>query len=136
MPVTLNDIKSELSLAYFLAVVSHARGSILHPTRLADNMGIDVTAVWYESFPNGSLDELTIHFQLKATSTAYPAKKERFPLRLTRPQYDACRRKSRTPRIVLLLLLPSEKSCRSWLCQDHTQLLLKKCRTPFKTSLR
>ena len=63
---TVKDTESELSVAYLQAIAARNRFSCTIATRTMDNNGIDATLHGMDDF-GGSLTEITLHVQLKAT---------------------------------------------------------------------
>jgi hypothetical protein len=127
MPISENDIKSELSYAYFHAVAARAGCSCQCSNRLTDNMGIDVDLKATGQFsPPPARTVLSVYVQLKATSQKLPVKKGKFSLRIEKSQYNKMRITTVSNQWILVLFILPEIST-SWLkCSPHA-LTMKKC---------
>jgi hypothetical protein len=123
------DIQSELSYAYVHAVASKIGCSVLPPTRLADNMGIDTIIKVLGTFAKNPIrTDFTIGIQLKSTTqNLNVGKNEKIAFnKLNQNTYNTYRSLERPhPYLVILLQLP--KSADEWLNVTPECLILQKC---------
>ena len=114
--LNVNSMKERFSLAYIEAIASHAGYHIVEP-RL-DQDSVDGTLM------GDSGSRPRIDFQAKATSQDVLRETHiNFPLRLK--NYNDLRADSRTPRILIVVLMPNDKS--RWLNQSRNELCLRHC---------
>jgi len=122
------DIEAELSYAYLHAVAASAGIACQAATRTHDNLGIDAKLSVRRDFgPRAAWTEVTLHVQLKATTTTPTCKDGRLSYFL-RPvaEYDRLRRPSAMPpRLLVVLFLPQDVSC--WLRHSPDELALCRC---------
>lgn len=126
MPLSDNDIKSELSYAYLHAVAAGAGCECRCSTRHSDNRGIDAEVVYYGDFGPNTLSRITILFQLKATSLKLDESGGRIAYDLDVGQYEKIRTTtSDCPILLLVLQLPPQSN--DWLKCSPKALSLKRC---------
>ncbi len=125
----LNDFRSELSLTYLRAIVNCLGGSVRETGRTEDKNGIDATCEFFNIKGKGSIyNNLTVHFQLKSTSSLSFDKKNRLPLKLPIDCYKKYRgNTSDVSMIMTILLLPPDRELNQWLEQTEQELILKRC---------
>ena len=125
----LNDFRSELSLTYLRAIVNCLGGIVRETGRLEDNNGIDATCEFFNIKGKGSkINNITIHFQLKSSSSLSFDSNDRLPLELPIDCYNKYRGyNSLVPMIMTILLLPPDKELDQWLEQTEQELILKRC---------
>lgn len=125
MPLTNNDIESELSYAYLHAVASKAGLNCKVENRHGDNYGIDARIDYFAPIPNTWRTDVSIRIQLKATINrgAETITHISYPFRGIN-QYDRLRTNLGEPhRILVVLFLPDNPV--EWLNISHDELLLK-----------
>lgn len=125
MPLTINDIESELSYAYLHAVTSKAGLNCKVENRHGDNYGIDAQIDYSAPVTGTWRTDVSLRIQLKATikrgmetetHIAYPFKGIE--------QYNRLRNNSGEPhRILVVLFLPD--NAEEWLAISPAELLLK-----------
>lgn len=115
--LTLNDREEALSRAYVAAVAAGA--GYVTAEQNFDRDGVDI------SIRAGGLMRPTVDVQLKATINLGEAKNGEYRYPLKRRNYDLLREQTMTPRILVLLALPSEES--EWLSVSTEQLILRRC---------
>lgn len=122
-----NDVEAELSYAYLHAVASRAGVACSYATRSADNSGVDATLIAMGDFPPGSLTDVTIHVQLKATVDEPRVTDGRVAYFLrTIDAYNRLRAETSTvPRVLVVLFLPKDPA--DWLTISQQELSLKRC---------
>ena len=127
-PMEPQDIEAELSYAYIHAVAASAGIACQASTRTHDNLGIDAKLSVRRDFgPRATWTEVTLHVQLKATTTA-PVRKDGRLSYFLRPlaEYNRLRRASAMPpRLLIVLFLPDDPSC--WLRHSPEELALCRC---------
>ncbi|APJ04051.1 DUF4365 domain-containing protein [Silvanigrella aquatica] len=126
MTINPNDIESELSYVYLHAVASLAGFTCSLPTRLEDNLGIDVTIRNSDKLaPDSKLYDFSVDIQLKATIKKIEIINDKIAYSFRGiKQYDKLRSVfTGNPKIVILLLLPENKE--EWLHITKEQLILK-----------
>jgi hypothetical protein len=130
MPLSNNDIESELSYAYLHAVASKAGVMSKHVTRHEDNKGIDAHLTAWGPFPEGGyLNEIDLKIQLKAKKGVPPCQNAHFSYFLqdrNSKRYNELRAETTsTHRILVILFLPD--SIEEWLKHTEDELILKNC---------
>lgn len=127
MPLTFNNIESELSYAVLHAVAARAGYPCEVRNRHLDDMGIDASVTAKQQFPHPTVfTEVTIDFQLKATSQCLPDANDQFSYSLRKPHYDKLRTTTiAAPRFLALLILPQDES--QWLSLSPEQLVCRNC---------
>jgi hypothetical protein len=126
MTISLNDTEAELSYAYLHAVASTAGFTCSLPTRLEDNLGIDVTLrTGTKLDPESIFYDFSVDIQLKATIKKLKTQQDRIEYSFRGiPQYNKLRSKNNSnQRILILLMLPENKE--EWLSISNKQLILK-----------
>jgi len=120
-----NDIKAELSYAYLHAVTARAGVACSVANRHLDGAGVDAQIDIKECFPNSRVTEFSMHFQLKATSSASEVESGcHFDVRVA--HYDKLRSiKVYIPRFLAVLALPKDDA--NWLTVDAEQLISRRC---------
>src|SRR6266581_2412892 len=126
MPLTINNIKSELSYAVLHAVAARAGFSCVATHRHADDMGVDAQIWVKEDFGNSSvLTEFKLDFQLKATSLSLPFNNGKHSFAMEAPHYDKLRRTDiDAPRYLGVFTMPSDESL--WLEKSPESLVCRK----------
>ncbi len=128
MPLTDENIESELSYAYLHAVASHAGVACTISGRHEDNAGVDAKLVGWGPFPGGGYrSEVDLKIQLKATVQSPAVVKSCLSYSLTGiARYNDLRTDTvSTPRILVVLFLPASKA--NWIEHTKDALSLKKC---------
>lgn len=127
MPLSTNDIESELSYAYIHAVAAAAGMGCKVGGRHDDNHGVDahITA-WLEPEEN-ALVEVDFKIQLKATIAEPQDNEMAFSYRLQgKRRYDSLREAGYSvPHLLAVLFLPREND--EWLGHSADELVLKRC---------
>jgi hypothetical protein len=127
MTISSKDIESELSYSYFHAVASAAGFTCSLPTRLEDNLGIDVTIRCSDKLAhNSKLYDFSVDIQLKATIKQLEISNEKIAYSFRGiKQYDKLRSiNNGNPKIVVILMLP--KNSEDWLSITKEELILRK----------
>lgn len=125
MPLSNNDIESELSYAYLHTVASKAGLNCKVENRHGDNYGIDAQIDYSSNIPGTWRTDVSLRIQLKATiNRGFETDTHiAYPLRGIN-QYNQLRILSGEPyRILIVLFLPVNAA--EWLHISHTGLLLK-----------
>lgn len=121
------NIESELSYAYLHAVAARAGAACTVTNRHEDNVAIDARLIGWGQFPGGTLTEVEINVQLKAT-IATPVDNGNtysFPLDGI-SAYNHLRATTKaTPRLLVVLFLPPDRL--DWLLHNEEQLVMKRC---------
>jgi hypothetical protein len=124
MALTKNNIESELSYAYLHAVVSQTGMECAITGRHSDGAGIDVRVHALGAF-GGSLSDITIEVQLKAT-TSHPIESDgQISFSLPLKNYNELRSHSQCQRILVVLFLP--KDANEWLHQTEEAITIRRC---------
>ena len=114
--MTPNVQMEQLSLAYIRAVAANAGYQVTRPELDVDS----VDGVLMASFGRRP----RIEFQAKATTQDILRDDElRFPLPVK--NYNELRADTKTPRVLIVLLMPGEKA--HWLRQTNDELCLRRC---------
>lgn len=127
MPLSLNDIKSELSYAYVHAVAARAGCECHVATRHSDNRGVDVRLPASGGFPPTAVRTMfDVYAQLKATTAPILVREGRISFDLEVGQYNNMRATTvgNLCLLVVLFLPPSEQD---WLRCTPQALTLKNC---------
>ena len=114
--MNLNEQKEQFSLAYIRAVAAQAGYQITRPELDSDS----VDGMLIADFGRRP----RIDFQAKATSQQI-VRGDNIHFALSIKNYNDLRRHTRTPRILIVVLMPSDTS--QWLTQNHEQLCLRHC---------
>jgi len=127
MPLSDNDIKSELSYAYLHAVSARAGCECLHSGRHSDNLGIDARLTAAGIFaPTPSLTVFDVYVQLKATSQKLAVVRNHISFRIEKSLYDRMRVTTVSNQwILVVVVLPEEAT--NWLSTSAQTLTLRKC---------
>jgi hypothetical protein len=127
MPLSENDIKSELSYAYLHAVAARAGCECQVSLRHSDNRGIDARLMASGNFaPAPSLTQFDLYVQLKATSHQPPSGRGPLPFDLEVEQYNKLRTTtSGNPWLLVVLFLPAASA--NWLQCSPQALTLRRC---------
>jgi hypothetical protein len=126
MPLSDNDIKSELSYAYLHAVTSRAGCECEVSGRHSDGMGVDARVHVKERFSPDSLTRFTVETQLKATSDSQTLVNDRFSFWLRGKNYDELRDTNvPNPQLLIVLFLPANSA--NWLEFSEEGLIARKC---------
>jgi hypothetical protein len=125
----INEIKSELSVAYIRAVAARLGCSFDESGRQADNMGIDLTLRLEGKFPESDRRIVALDIQVKSTSSPLkydPQGRGIILDGLSREVYENYSEVQRSPAgIIVLFVLPDNSN--DWLCQDEERLLMRRC---------
>jgi len=123
---TVKDTESELSVAYLQAIAARNRFSCTIATRTMDNNGIDATLHGMDDF-GGSLTEITLHVQLKATIKEPLIQDGKISYFLDNLElYDKLRSTTASvPKIMVVLFLPKTEP--EWLAHSVNELCIRKC---------
>ena len=114
--MNLNEQKEQFSLVYIRAVAVQAGCQITRPEPDIDS----VDGILIAGFRRRSI----IEFQAKATSQQI-VRDDKIHFVLPRKNYNDLRADTTIPRILIVVLMPQEKS--QWLTQIHEQLCLRHC---------
>jgi Domain of unknown function (DUF4365) len=125
--MTENLRKEQLSLAYFRAIAGIAGLSLSISDLDDDSVDIQVQA-------SGNFDAKSprLDIQLKATANPSAIRPDAIALRVKRKNYDDLRRETMLPRLLVVLVLPTEPD--EWYSQDEEKLSLR--RAAYWLSLR
>ncbi len=126
MPLSDNDIKSELSYAYLHAIASRSGCACEVSGRHSDGMGVDARIQVKERFSPDSLTRFTVETQLKATSEAPTLVAERFSFWLKAKNYNELRDPNvPNPQLLIVLFMPENPF--EWLSCSEEGLIARKC---------
>ena len=126
MPLSDNDIKSELSYSYLHAVASRCGCACEISGRHSDGMGVDARVHFKGRLPPGMLSRLTVEVQLKATSEPTRPKAGRISHWLRAKNYDELRDPDvANPQLLVVLFLPVDPA--EWLTWTGEGLLARRC---------
>ncbi len=126
MPLSDNDIKSELSYAYLHAVASRCGCACEVSGRHSDGMGVDVRVHHKGQLISGGLSRFTIDVQLKATSEPPSVQNNRFAFWLRAKNYDELRDPDvPNPQVLVVLYLPPDPA--EWLAWTEESLVARRC---------
>jgi len=126
VPLSKNNIESELGYAYLHAVASKAGLNCYINNRHSDDYGTDATVEFFDKIPGTYITDVPLRIQLKSTynyslDANFNIKFQLNPVEL----YDKLRDFSGHPRrILVVLLLP--KNSDDWLKCTPEDLVLKK----------
>jgi hypothetical protein len=125
MPLTIQNIESELSYSYLHAVASKAGMNCQCLNRHSDNNGIDAQIDFFGDIPDTYITDVTLRVQLKSTVNFGRIGDTHISYAFQGiEQYDGLRSKSgQLPRILILLCLPKDQT--EWLKCTTEQLILK-----------
>jgi len=126
MPLTDNDIESELSYAYLHAVAAAAGCECCVSGRMSDNHKIDTTLRCFDDFGPDTMCNVTLQIQLKATRQQLDETSTTIAFDLDLETYDTLRSTpSESAQLLVVLRLPDDKP--QWLSSDVRALSLRKC---------
>ncbi len=126
MPLTDNDIESELSYAYLHAVAAAAGCECCVSGRMSDNHKIDATIRCFDDFGPDTMSNVTLQIQLKATRQNLHQTTTKIAFDLDLETYETIRATpSESAQLLVLLQLPPAKS--QWLSCNSRALSLRKC---------
>ena len=128
IPLSTNDIESELSYAYLHAVAAKAGMSCSIAGRHEDNRGVDALLKAYGPFTKGAyLTSVQIDVQLKATfqDHAETPSHRSYPLDGINRYNQLRNARTAVPLILVVLFLPRESA--DWLSCTPESLALKRC---------
>ena len=127
MPLSDNDIKSELSYAYLHAVATRAGCGCQVSDRHSDDWGVDARLYVNERFgPNSTLIRFAVEVQLKATSSQLTRLGNRYSFPLAVRHYDKLRTTAvQNPLLLVVLQLPIDSG--EWLRCSPRALTVKRC---------
>ena len=119
-----NKIKEEISLAY-VAAIAAVKGFATEITRVDnDSVDAEICCNGYLAPDESSLYSPSIKLQLKASSNIHICEEAiHFPLPIK--NYNDLRAKSATPRLLVVLCLPENKT--EWLTHSTEELIMRKC---------
>ena len=115
--ITIPDQKEALSRVYARAVA--ARAGYVTADYEIDRDGVDLL------IQAGGLMRPALDLQLKATVNLGQPRDGHFRFPLNRRNYDLLRIDTQTPRLLVVLDLPSDK--REWMTMTHDELVLRRC---------
>jgi hypothetical protein len=126
MPLTDNNIKSELSYAYLHAVASRSGCDCEWARRHSDDMGVDARVHVKERFSPDSLTRFSVEVQLKATSEEPTLLGDRYSFWLEAKNYDELRDVNLpSPQLLVVFFMP--KNPTEWLTCSEDSLIARKC---------
>jgi Domain of unknown function (DUF4365) len=126
MPLSDNDMKSELSYSYLHAIASRSGCECETSGRHSDGMGVDARVHVRERFSADALSRFTVEIQLKATSDPPALVKDRFSFWLKAKNYDELRDTNLPhPQLLVVLFLPENPV--EWLTSSEESLIARKC---------
>ena len=126
MPLTVNDIESELSYAYLHAIAAAAGCECCISGRISDNHKIDATIRCFDDFGPDTMSNVTLQIQLKATRQDLDETATSVAYDLDLETYDTLRSTpTESAQFLVLLRLPKDQS--QWLSYDVRALSLRKC---------
>jgi hypothetical protein len=112
-----NDRKERFSLAYISAIAAHAGFQVIE-ARPIDKDSVDGEIISDEG------RRPRIEFQAKATAR-HRLRADDFVFRLSVKNYNDLRRDVRTPRLLIVVLLPTSEE--EWLVHSEEELQLRHC---------
>ena len=118
-----NIQKEEFSIAYVRAVAAVAGFSVSDQERAVDDDGIDISIK--SSGAKGTSRRPSVDVQLKCTAIKMPDV-DPIPYRLRVKNYDDLRKDVITPRILVVLFVPSDNPD-EWLDQSIERMILSRC---------
>jgi len=126
MPLTSENIESELSYAYLHAVASKAGLNCTVGNRHSDGNGTDATIEYFDVIPGSYITDVSLRVQLKSTTKIVGEHNDHLSYFLKEiDHYDRMRiNKGQPYRILVVLFLPKDSS--EWLNCSPDQLILKK----------
>jgi hypothetical protein len=120
------NIESELSYAYLHAVAARAGVACTVMGRHEDNVAIDAKLTGWGNFPGGTLTEVEINVQLKATIAIPTDNGNTYSYSIRKSGYSHLRAVTKaTPRLLVVLFLPRDNV--DWLLHGEDQLVVKRC---------
>ncbi len=126
MPLSDNDIKSELSYAYLHAVVSRCGCACEVSGHHSDGMGVDVRVHHKGQMIPGTLTRFTVDVQLKATSEPPGIQNNRISFWLRAKNYNELRDPDvPNPQVLVVLFLPPDPG--EWLTWTAESLITRRC---------
>jgi hypothetical protein len=126
MPLTQNNIESELGYAYLHAVASKAGLNCYNNNRHSDGYGTDATVEFFDKIPGTYITDVHLRIQLKSTYNYSLDSESNIKFELNSISlYNKLREFSGHPRrILVVLLLPDNPD--DWLKCSPEELVLKK----------
>lgn len=121
--MTPQQQKEELSKAYVHAVA--ARCGFAVGSWSQDQSCIDVTIAAAGILGSGTLADPKLDLQLKCTSDSYAVKEDHVAWSLERAHYEKLRARASTPKILVVLVLPSQE--REWVEHTPESLIVRRC---------
>ncbi len=121
--LTSNQIESELSLAYLLAVAAKAAFAVDMPRIDADSIDAIISAKG-KLAPDGKVSP-RIEVQLKATINWHINEQGNIPYQIPIKNYNDLRADTVVPRLLVVLCLPKEEE--NWLNHTPEALLIRQC---------
>lgn len=126
MPLSDNDIKSELSYAYLHAVASRAKCECQVSGRHSDGMGVDARVHVKERFSPDSLTRFTVEVQLKATSEQPAQQGGRLSYWVKAKNYEELRDTNvPNPQLLIVFIMPENPA--EWLTCSEESLIARRC---------
>jgi hypothetical protein len=127
MPLSDNDIKSELSYAYLHAVASRVGCECMVSGRHSDGWGVDARLFVKDRLAHdATLVRFTVEVQLKATSTPLTRVGNRYSFPLKLSHYNNLRATEvESPLLLIVFQMPANPD--EWLRCSPQALTLKRC---------
>src|SRR3989442_12231734 len=118
------NIESELSYAYLHAIAARAGVACTVTNRHEDNVAIDARLIGWGQFPGGTLTEVEINVQLKATIATPVDNGNTYSYPLSGiSAYNHLRAATKaTPRLLVVLFLPADQL--EWLLHTKDRLVM------------
>ncbi|HEY9116210.1 MAG TPA: DUF4365 domain-containing protein [Roseivirga sp.] len=125
MPLTVQNIESELSYAYLHAIASKAGLNCKPDNRHGDNYAVDAIIDHFAPIPDTYVTDVSLRVQLKATTNKGAETETHISYWVDGvAQYDKLRTNAGTPhRILVVLFLPKDAS--EWLKCTEDELIMK-----------
>src|SRR4051812_26943403 len=102
--LTFANLESELSYAYLHAVAARTGAACTVTSRHEDNVAIEARLIGWGPFPGGSLTEIEINIQLKATIVEPVDNGNTYSHSIGKSGYNHLRAKTKaTPRLLVVL---------------------------------
>ncbi len=121
--MTPEQKQEELSKAYLYAVTAACGFATANWSQ--DQSCIDVTIAVSGVLGEGHLADPKLDIQLKCTTSQKSIRGKFIPLQIERRQYDRLVAKCSTPKILIVLVLPEDRSI--WVSHTVEQLVLRRC---------
>jgi hypothetical protein len=122
--LTVNQIESELSIAYVQAVSAHAGFATEFKRIDMDSVDVSIEAKGLLT-ANSILHSPKVDIQLKASINCNMENGDTIPFPLSIKNYNDLRAKTLVPRILVVLCLPPDRD--NWLTHSLDDLILRRC---------